>query len=1175
MIYNYLKNLSCILLVCVGLSSKAQTAYSETFGSGTTSTFPGGWTFASGDWGVDPDIANGGSIIDCTIPLSSIGSKMYGADGTSGLQQSVSAPFVTTNITNMILKWNGLRSLGAPALTVEVSTDNSTYTPLTITDVLSDGAWHTFTVAVPVAFENKSTVYVRWSYTGASSGNFIAFDDIDISGTASPVYYWDGSGALNSVSSWWSNSNATGSQPTDFVTPNQIFNLYPNATSATAATLGGAWTISGSGVKLNVGDGSTGFNLNLSSVLTVASSAKLNVLNTATLTLSNTTFPSSAFVTLNAGSTVDYAQSSSVAILNMTHSHLTISGGADKTQPGNLTINGDLNLNGSSFVMSNSSLQTLNLNGMILGSGTLKTGNSKLNINGSGTFGTITFAAGSTANTLNQFNVNRGSAGGIVLGSDLTVNSTSNLQNGTISLNGKNLTLNGAITFPATTANGSFIGSKTSTLTIGGSGSVTNNLLMSAPTMGYVLLNRSGATITAGNSIDIWGDLTPTAGTFAAGGNLTIKSDASNKGRIGIIGASGAFTGSPTVEVFKNAGLTGWVNIGSGGVNGASMSGWNSSFAITCASCPDGSSVGGVAFTSVYTYDETAFIGDDSNTAHYIPIASLGGLNSNTGYWVYLGNGAVNTTAITIPLTGGVNTNASGGGFNLTLSAGAPAATDGWNLISNPYPSPILVSQVIASAGGANVDNTFYVYDPDANANVPFTAGSVIPMGQAFSVRALNSSVNFSPNENWKTTTNNNTGILKTSSASNYYFDDFLLDLTSTTFTTGYFSQAYFKFDATSTTGFDNGKDAFYLSSSVDNTTPSIFSTTSGNKFLRNSLPSLSGLVTIPLTITTGTAYAGVYKINPVNINKLPAGACVNLYDIANNVTHNLRTGAYTATIAANATTPQFELRITLNSATMTSNVSQPLCSKINNGSIIAKGTSAGPWNYTWKDASDNIIKTKTNSLVADTLKNLGAGTFKVDVNTVAMCDNASQTFNVASTSALPISNFSVNKDTLYLGSTTQFIFTNNSTGANTYSWKFGDGNTANTPSATHMYGSTGDYKVSLIAVNSACGDSSSFNYDVHVVNTPTLAGITSIASSDNNIKIGKDAKGIFVQMNYDKNTQATVSISNVLGQLLVSPRIIEGDTEKFYFDVNAKDQLLLITVTTNDKRITQRIFNN
>jgi PKD repeat protein len=1177
MIYNYLKNLGCILLVCAGLSVKSQTAYSENFGTGNT--FPGAWTLAQSDWIVDPGVSNGGGVPDCNVAGSSGQSLMAGAAGSAGTWYSTSEPFSTIGFTNMLLKWNGYRSTGAPALTVEMSSDNVTFTPLSFTDVTTDDAWHALTpIAVPAAFENKTTVYIRWSYTAVGSGNFLGFDDIDVSGTPSPVYYWDGVGALNQFTSWWSNPNATGTNPASFTFNNQVFNLFPNATSATAVTLGSAWTVGGTGTKVNVGDGTTGFNFNLGAVLTIFSGGKLVVLNTSTVTIANTTFPATGDVTLNSGSTVDYAQANST-MWALTHSHLTVSGGTDKTQPGNLVINGDLNLNGTNLTMSNSSLISLTINGQILGSGVIKTGNSKLNIGGSGAFGTITFGTGSTVKTVNQFNVNRGSTGSVVLGSDLTVNSTSNLQNGTINIAGKNLTLNGAITFPATSANGSFIPSITTSLNIGGAGSITNNLLFSGSTsMANIILNRAGATLNLGSAVDIYGDITPTAGTIASGSNLTLKSDASHKGRIGQIGASGGFTGSPTVELYKSAGLTGWVNLCSSGVTGNSISNWNSAFAITCSSgCPDGTGVSNVAFTSMYTYDQSTFSGDDADASHYIDIGTTGGtgqsLNSKVGYWVYLGNGFPNTSSIMINLTGGVNTKASSGAIALSNSFGA-SATDGWNLIANPYPSPISVANILNAIGSAsaNIDNTFYAYDPDAATNSPMT---IIPMGQAFSVRSLVGSVNLTPDETWKTSTNNNTEIFKTTSSSPMYWNDFMLNLTSSTFTTGFTAQSYFTFGNTNTNGFDNGKDAYYLANSVDIGYPEMFSTTGSDKFLRNALPMPSGLVTIPLTIRTGTAFAGVYQITPANLNKLPAGACVVLYDIANNVSHNLKSGAYTATIAANATTPQFELRITLNPATMTSSMNNPMCSKINNGSIIAKGSSTGPWDYTWKDASDNIIKTTSNVSVPDTLKNLGMGTYKVDIGTVSTCNNASQTFNMISTAALPVSAFSVNKDTLYIGGSTQFIFTNNSTNSNTYSWNFGDGNTSNLANPTYMYGTAGDYKVSLTAINSACGDSSNYNYYVHAVNTPTLSGINALAGTDNNIKIGKDSKGLFVQMNYDKNTQATVTISNVLGQTLMSPRIIEGDTEKFYFDVNAKDQLLLITVTTSEKRITQRVFNN
>lgn len=76
-----------------------------------------------------------------------------------------------------------------------------------------------------------------------------------------------------------------------------------------------------------------------------------------------------------------------------------------------------------------------------------------------------------------------------------------------------------------------------------------------------------------------------------------------------------------------------------------------------------------------------------------------------------------------------------------------------------------MVSQVVASAGG-NVDPMFSVYDSNAEADVIYSAAgtnSVIPMGQAFAVRVLTNNLTITPNENWKTTTNNPTlGLLKT-----------------------------------------------------------------------------------------------------------------------------------------------------------------------------------------------------------------------------------------------------------------------------------------------------------------------------------------------------------------------------------------------------------------------------
>lgn len=1178
----YTKKLLAVIFVLTAFISKAQLPYSEPFNGACTTSWPLSWTANDPDWIVDDNLTTcAGALPECAVLGSSKGSMMLGADGSSGLETTTSASVNASIYSNLTVDWNGYRTTGAPALTLEYSFNNTTWVNVPFTDVPTDDAWHALTtVNLPPACDNAPVLYLRWSYTGTALGSLIGIDDIVLNGTSLNTFYWNG-GGLHLTTSWGAFPTGGGPNPLSFSAAGQTFNVYNSTLTPVSAVLTAPWAVSGGSVNIFVGNGTTipakltipsGFALTLTN-------ATLNVQNTSTLTIQNTTFPVAGLVNVNTtGSTIEWAQASPVTMWSKTYANITISGGAFKSQSGNTTINGQLNVSSASdnLSMSNSPALNLYLAGTITGPGSLLYGNSRLHVLGSGAFGTIRFAAGSST-YINNLTVNR-TSGDVNLGSNLVVNGASAFTNGTVNINGNNLTMKGAVTFPVLSTNGAFTGSNTSSLTITASaGNLSNSMWMdqtSASTRALydLSLNRNGKTLTLGNPLEIWNSIDPTDGSVAGGSNLTLKSDATHKGRIGPIGP-GTFSGNPTVELYKDAGLTNWVNMCSSGVNGQSMSNWNSSFAITCLTCPDGSQVGGVTFTSIYTYDETGFVGDETNALHYIEITALGALDSKVGYWVFLGNGFPNTTAITIPLTGAVNTKGSSGAIPLTATAVSP--NDGWNLIANPYPSPILVSQVVA-AGGGNVDATLYAYDSNLETNVPFSASgsnSIIPMGQAFSIRALAGSVNLTPSESWKTTSNSNAGLLKTSAASAYFWNDFLLDLTSTTFNKPFYSNTYFMFDPTCTTGFDNGKDAYLTGNSVLPGLPMIYSSTGGAKFLKNALPSLSGTVIIPLTITTATA--GIFQINPVNINKLPAGACVKLYDVATATLHDLKTGAYTATVSANATTPMYELRITVTPGTMTSNVNHPLCSKGTNGSVIAKGSSAGPWNYTWKDASNNIIKTALNKATADTLKNIGVGSYQVDVNTTGSCDNANASFALVSTAPLPTSAFTVNKDTLNINGTIQFVFTNASSNANTYFWQFGDGNTSTVQNPSYMYTTAGNYNVHLSAINSACSDTAKYTHLVHAVNSPTLQSVLSYQNNDNSIKVGKDGNGVYVELNFDKSTKATVSVNNVLGQTLISPKQIEGTTDKFYIDINAKEQLLFVTVTTADKRFTQRIFYN
>jgi hypothetical protein len=401
---------NCTKLVLAALSflaltSTAQvTAYSEDFGGAGVTTFPASWVSETSDWLIDANDLNGGGVPACTVPGSSGNSVMAGADGTNGVaQESISEFFSTVGFSNLTVSWNGYRGTGAPTVSLSISTDNVTYTPLAFTDVATDDAWHALTpVAIPAIFEGQSTVYLRWTYVTTAT-NFFAFDDIKVEGVTSPIFYWNGSGPLVSFSSWGTNPDGSGLMPSSFTANNQIFNLVNNTT----ATLSNSLTIGGTSSILNVGDGVTGINFITNAGLTFTGGAKMIVLNTSTLTLQSATMPGSADVVINTGSTINFAQSSVVSIWPSTYHNLTISGSADKNSGGSPVVNGVLNLNGRNLALTNSALLTLTLNGTITGSGSLKTGNSRLTIGGSGAFGTINFTAGFTALSVNQFNVNR------------------------------------------------------------------------------------------------------------------------------------------------------------------------------------------------------------------------------------------------------------------------------------------------------------------------------------------------------------------------------------------------------------------------------------------------------------------------------------------------------------------------------------------------------------------------------------------------------------------------------------------------------------------------------------------------------------------------------------------------------------------------------------------------
>lgn len=976
-------------------------------------------------------------------------------------------------------------------------------------------------------------------------------------------------GNITTPGDWGAAPDGTTSVLADFSQDNTYIFTANNA----SRTLNTTWTITANSI-VSVGAGGAAFTLDYGpgAALGVAgSTANLVITNLATFSLSTAYNLNPAKTTMNSGSTFLYAAGTTSVATDQYDNLSIITNVASNTST--IDVLGDLNISsGNVLTIDNNGI--LNVSGNVLNTGGSIAGDNT----GSLTFGGggITHLRFDTGNE-NFANVNILNSYFAALYTPLTASGNFTVNGGgRFWFLGGSLFLNGNVSF----GSHQIRGSGSATIQIAGTGTVSGALVLEGAGWEYLselTLNRAGESLSIGTPLYILHSLNPTSGTITTNNNVTLYSDANFKGRIGPLSSNGSISGNVTVQQFKPAGITGWVNMCAPGVTGKSFSDWNGSFGITCPSgCPDGSQVAGQPFTSVYIYDETQGAGTASAAAHYVDLPGTGtGIDTKTGYWVYLGNNYPNTGNITISLTGAVNTKTSSGAINLTLTGGA-GSENGWNLIANPYPSPIQASQVI-SAFGANIDPTsLQAYDPDLPGFVPFSGGDVIPMGQAFYVRATNT-VAVLPDENWKTTSTDNTSMFKHSSQAlapngrQYFYDDFLIDLQSSTVPKHFFSQAYFSFEAGAGQLYDLGKDAYFMDNPIEPNLPCIYSISNTDRLRRNAQAAISnGSISIPLQVNTG--YSALYVLKPVNLHKLPAGACVVLHDILNNVFHDLRTGAYTTSLSAGQTTPQFELIITQLSANMSSQSHDPICSKSEDGSLIAIGSGSGPWNYTWKDENSNVLKYSANIFTADTLLGLAQGLYMVDVNTVGTCNNASAQFTLEAQTPLPMADFTVNSNTVSAQSNVPLSFTNLSQNASEFTWEFGNGVSVSSLHTNYTYNVPGLYTVKLSAGNGPCQDVDHKSIQVQVLDMPVGIGQNEFSSDE--LVLVQEASGIYLLVNSGENSEFVLTAYNALGQNLIKEKTVRPINGRIDLSIPASENLLFVKLSNENKSKTFKLVH-
>ena len=721
-------------------------------------------------------------------------------------------------------------------------------------------------VGVVDALANKTSVNADYNQ---SSGTFNgSTNSINIYGnyTLSGGIFNSTSGILTTEGNLFSNisgvfnhnsgsviSNRTSEIPSSVITGSFIFNKLEFTSSGNANERNINFNSSVNTASLNLNGGANAFGY--SGNININNSLIINGTNTSTLTVNTATFSiigSGSKTIIGAGA--NFRNPISNVIINTIgtmamFNHINITGNW-------------INTNTGIFAQGTSTVNMIGITSIISGTTTVTRAN----------FDNLSITATSTLNILGSSQIN--------IGLNL-------IDNGELKTNTSLIRLNGLGT---QAIDGSSVLTKINALEITNSG--VKSLLHKINILDSVKIND---------------------GILASGsGNLILKSDILLKARIAeITGLTGSITGNIKVETFAAGNSTDWAVLGASGVSGLTIANWEGQIPMTCLYCPYNQWSSGGYFVSVQGWNELALSG---SSLAYPEKNYTSALNVGQGYWIFLGTGLNSTSAITYSVLGppviGTQT--------ISLTNSGVGKGDGYNLISNPYASPISWSKLRNE--NPAVSNAIYIYNADLGLTTSFvngvstpaasSANDVIPMGQGFYVQALSNTTLIAQESNkvsYNTSTNQ---LLKTESNSQVFrlrVDGF----------DGFFDETVLRFEPTTTNYFDNEWDAYKIYSSpgyngypgVWNSRTVIATQIDSTDYSINSMP-IPTNQNIIIPVIVRVYQTGSYTISPIEIQNLPPGVCVNLFDKVTNITHDLRTGSYSCYISDTTLKPRFILTI-------------------------------------------------------------------------------------------------------------------------------------------------------------------------------------------------------------------------------------------------------------------------
>jgi len=560
--------------------------------------------------------------------------------------------------------------------------------------------------------------------------------------SAQTNYYYNGTGALNSVGSWGTNTDGTGSNPVDFAQASNQFIIQ----NTSAVSLSGTWTVSGTSSKVIMGNP------------TVATAPiTLTLLTGSVLTVPSTSFDVS--VPSSGHQKIIYQNSSIISFGNVNDASLelvfdgsTITTSSTKTY-GNISL-----INGADVTMTSAGMvvQSLSVDASSTLTGPTGSSSQYIAIKSGGSV-TINgyFKAGRTGGLITTgvaIPVVTSTSYATLLFQDATANIT--LGNAsTVEYNRGTSGQTAAQTIDALSYNNLILSNS----------AVASNKQFAAGVInvaGTFTINLiSGATITAPTqNINVKPGaklLISSATALPTGGKLVLQSDNTGTASIGQLVSGASITGNVTVQQYIPGGYRKYRFLSHPFTTSQALSQLTDNIDITgnpSGTTGAGGQTTGTGFTATSTNNPSAYYfntananGDASNDAGWTAFT-----DATTSSWAK-GQGirvlvrgtkgqtgtldGTNATpgSVTLDMSGTINT----GAVSLSLVTGGTGSTAGFNLVGNPYPSPVDLGAVLT--GSTNIGSSFYVRNPQTGSYVtvnPIPASYILPAWSAFFVKA-------------------------------------------------------------------------------------------------------------------------------------------------------------------------------------------------------------------------------------------------------------------------------------------------------------------------------------------------------------------------------------------------------------------------------------------------------